>query len=205
MTLGVGMKTNYVLIDYENVQPDAIALLNQEHFKVIVFVGTNQTKVSFEIASTLQSMGERVEYIKISGSGKNALDFHIAFYIGKIAAKEPEVCFHVISNDSGFDPLIQHLKSKKILACRSNDIMEIPIIKTANSQSPAKKLHLIIRDLQRRGTSKPRSAKTLAGTVSSLFQKQLPEQELKDLLDALQRKGWIKLNGTEISYALPPE
>jgi hypothetical protein len=30
------LKTNYVLIDYENVQPAAIAVLDQEHFKIIV-------------------------------------------------------------------------------------------------------------------------------------------------------------------------
>lgn len=199
------MKTNYVLIDYENVQPESVTLLTQAHFKVKVFVGTNQTKVSFEVASTLQSMGERVEYIKISGNGRNALDFHIAFYIGQIAAEEPEAYFHVISNDGGFDPLIQHLRSKQICASRSSHITEIPIIKTANSQSPTEKLQLVIRDLQRRGSSRPRSAKALAGTVSSLFQKQLPEQELTNLLDALQKQGWIKLTGTEIAYALPSE
>jgi PIN domain len=170
-----------------------------------VFVGTNQTKVSFEVASTLQSMGERVEYIKISGNGKNALDFHIAFYIGQIVAKEPEAYFHVISNDGGFDPLIQHLRSKQICASRSSDITEIPIIKVANPQSPTERLHSIIQDLQRRGSSRPKSAKALAGTVNSLFQKQLPEQELKDLLGALQKQGCIKLNGTEVVYSLPSE
>ena len=75
------MRTNYVLVDYENVQPEAIAVLNREHFKVIVFVGANQAKVTFEIASVLQLMGERAEYIKISGNGPNALDFHIAYML----------------------------------------------------------------------------------------------------------------------------
>lgn len=199
------MKTNYVLIDYENVQPKAVNLLNQKHFKVKVFVGANQPKVSFEVAATLQSMGENVEYIKITGSGKNALDFHIAFYVGQIAAKEPDAYFHIISNDGGFDPLIQHLRSRQIFASRSSDISEIPIIKAANTTSPTERLQLIRRDLQRRGSSRPRSAKALAGTISSLFQKQLPEQELTNLLDDLQKHGWIKLNGTEVSYALPSE
>ena len=62
------MRTNYVLIDYENVQPEAMTVLNKEHFKVIVFVGANQAKVTFEVASVLQKMGERAEYIKISGN-----------------------------------------------------------------------------------------------------------------------------------------
>lgn len=55
------MRTNYVLIDYENVQPEAMSALNKEHFKVIVFVGANQAKVTFEVASVLQHMGQRAE------------------------------------------------------------------------------------------------------------------------------------------------
>lgn len=32
-------RTNYVLIDFENVQPEAMSMLDHEHFKVLVFVG----------------------------------------------------------------------------------------------------------------------------------------------------------------------
>jgi hypothetical protein len=81
------MRTNYVLIDYENVQPADLAILDQEHFKILLFVGANQTKIGFEIVSVLQHMGSRAEYIKISGNGPYALDFHIAFYIGQLAVE----------------------------------------------------------------------------------------------------------------------
>ncbi len=197
------MKTNYVLIDYENVQPDAMAVLDKEHFKVVVFVGANQSKVTFEVASTLQRMGERAEYVKISGNGSNALDFHIAYYIGHLASREPEAYFHIVSKDGGFDPLIQHLKNKKVLCCRSNSVTDIPIVKAANSKSPEEKLAVIIGDLKRRGASRPRTAKTLSSTINSLFQKQLPEQELAGLLAELQRKGLVTVNETRVSYALP--
>jgi hypothetical protein len=59
------LRTNYVLIDYENVQPDGLSVLDQDHFKVLVFVGANQTKVTFESAAALQRMGSKAEYIKI--------------------------------------------------------------------------------------------------------------------------------------------
>lgn len=197
------MKTNYVLIDYENVQPEAMAVLEKEHFKVIVFVGANQAKVTFEIASVLQRMGDKAEYVKITGNGSNALDFHIAFYIGQLAAQEPGAYFHIVSKDTGFDPLIQHLKSKKILACRSKAVIDIPIVKAANSKSPSEKLSVIIGDLQRRGTSKPRTVKTLSSTINSLFQKQLPDQELDSLLNELQKQGVVTVTDTKVSYALP--
>lgn len=197
------MKTNYVLIDYENVQPEAMAVLGEEHFKVIVFVGANQTKVTFEVASALQDMGNRAEYIKITGNGSNALDFHIAYYIGQLASQEPEAYFHIVSKDTGFDPLIQHLKSKKILACRSKDVSDIPIVKAANSKTPTDKLAVIVSDLQRRGSAKPRTVKTLGSTINGIFQKQLCEQEVTSLLAALQKHGVVTVTDTKVSYALP--
>ncbi|WP_153145328.1 PIN domain-containing protein [Dechloromonas sp. H13] len=197
------MKTNYVLIDYENVQPEAMAVLAQDHFKVLVFVGASQAKVTFEVASALQQMGDRAEYVKITGNGSNALDFHIAFYIGVLAGIEPDAYFHIVSKDTGFDPLIQHLKAKKIQACRSKDVSEIPIVKAANSKSPTDRLAVVIADLQRRGASKPRKVKTLSSTINSIFQKQLSEHEVASLLAALQKHGVVTVTDTNVSYTLP--
>lgn len=197
------MKTNYVLIDYENVQPDALAVLGAEHFKVIVFIGANQTKVTFEVASTLQDMGDRAEYIKITGNGSNALDFHIAYYIGQLASKEPDAYFHIISKDTGFDPLIQHLKSKNILAYRSADVAKIPIVKAANAKTPTDKLAVVVSDLKRRGSAKPRTIKTLGSTINGLFQKQLSEHEVSSLLAALQKHGVVTVTDGKVSYTLP--
>ena len=123
------MKTNYVLIDYENVQPDDIATLQHEHVRVIVFVGPHQTKIAFEKAAALQRMGANAEYVRLSGGGSNALDFHIAYYLGQLAAKEPTAFFDIISKDTGFDPLVKHLKERKLRACRVPTIGEIPIMK----------------------------------------------------------------------------
>jgi hypothetical protein len=43
-----------VLIDYENVQPGDLSGLDAEYFRVLLFVGANQTKLPFEIAATMQ-------------------------------------------------------------------------------------------------------------------------------------------------------
>ena len=197
------MRTNYVLIDYENVQPESLSALDAEQFKVIVFVGANQTKLTFEVAMALQRMGSKAEYIKISGTGSNALDFHIAFYIGQIAASDPTAYFHIISKDSGFDPLIQHLKTKKISAIRSRDVSEIPLVKITHAKDPAEKIALIVTKLQQQATSRPRTVKTLLSTVNALFQKQLGEPELDALLKELQAKGFVAVTDTKVTYSLP--
>lgn len=90
--------------------------LGADHFYVLVFVGASQTKVAYEVPPALQEKGGKVEYIKISSNNSNALYFQMAFYIGKIAAAEPDSCFHINAKDTGFDPL----KSKKILVAGLN-------------------------------------------------------------------------------------
>ena len=199
------MKSNFVLIDYENVQPEAMSALVEEHFNVIVFVGANQAKVSFEVASALQQLGDRAQYIKISGNGSNALDFHIAFYIGELASRHPNAFFHIVSKDTGFDPLIQHLKTRKILAGRSKSVVDIPIVKAASSKSPSERIEIIVADLKRRGSAKPRTVKTLSSTIQAIFQKQLSDEEVTGLVSGLNKKGIVKISGTKVAYSLPDD
>src|SRR6478672_6566670 len=122
-------KTNYVLIDFENVQPDSLEQLDPDYFKLLVFVGANRGKIPYDVAASLQRFGDRMEYIKISGNGLNALDFHIAYYIGRFAAADSNAFFHIISKDTGFDPLIQHLRAKKVYVRRAETILDIPLVK----------------------------------------------------------------------------
>lgn len=75
-------KTNYVLIDYENVQPKDLGLLRDGPFKVKIFLGKHQDKIPVSLATALQALGSDAEYIALDYSGKNALDFHIAYYLG---------------------------------------------------------------------------------------------------------------------------
>lgn len=197
------MKTNYVLIDYENVQPEAISVLNAEHFMVIIFVGANQSKVTYEIAAALQAMGDRAKYIKISGHGSNALDFHIAYHLGQLATNDPDGYFHIISKDKGFDPLIQYLRANKVFACRSADVTQIPIVKASNAKSPAEKLDVVVSYLQRRGPQKPRAIKTLSGSIKALFQSPLADTEVVALISELEKRQMLTINGTKVSYSLP--
>jgi hypothetical protein len=119
------VKTNYVLVDFENVQPESLDALNHEPFKVIVFVGASQTRIAFDTVASIHRMAARAQYVQISGNGKNALDFHIAYYMGRIAAAEPDACFHVVSKDTGFDPLIQHLRSKGVHCRRAENVVAV--------------------------------------------------------------------------------
>ena len=197
------MRTNHVLVDYENVQPTSLmALVGDQPFKVLLFVGASQAKVTFEVAESMQALGNSASYIKISGNGPNALDFHMAYYIGRMSCEDPTAFFHIISNDTGFDPLIAHLKSKKILAARHKDVSDIPLLKAANSKTLSEKVDVVVANLRQRGAARPRTVKTLSSTIGSLFQKQLGDGDIKALLAELEKGGHVSLEGTKVSYSL---
>src|SRR5258705_6006839 len=105
---------NYVLIDYENVQPKELHLLREGAFRVRIFLGPKQTKIPLHMATALQPLGTNVEYVLLESGGPNALDFHIAFYLGELSRQEPSAHFHMLSKHGGFDPLIKHLYGRGI-------------------------------------------------------------------------------------------
>jgi len=197
------LATNYVLIDFENVQPKNLELLTSHPFKVFVFVGASQTKVSFDLADSMQLLGNDARYIKIAGNGQNALDFHIAYYVGELAATDKDAQFHIISKDKGFDPLIKHLRSRKIRIQREKDLAEIPLLQISTTTSNDEKIAAIVKNLGGRGQSRPRKVKTLENTINTLFTKKLNKNELASLVKELQKRKLIVVNQSNVSYKLP--
>lgn len=197
------MKNNYVLIDYENVQPKSLSLLDGHDIQVIVFVGANQAKIPFELALAIQELGNKAKYVKIAGNGPNALDFHITFYMGQIAQQDPDSYFHIISKDTGFDPLVKHLKEKKIFAQREKSLAEIPLLRTSSATSPEEKIKAVVERLSSMGNARPRKVKTLTSTIHALFFKQLESTDLSNIVNEMKQRDLIKIEGEKVTY-MPP-
>ena len=195
--------TNYILIDFENVQPKNLELLSKHPFEVLVFVGANQSKVPYDLAEAMQRLGKNAQYIKITGTKKDALDFHIAFYVGELAAKNPTAYFHIVSKDTGFDPLIKHLKVRKIHIQREKDLAEIPVLRMDSAANRDEKIAAIVKNLAGQGLARPRKEKTLTNAINSWFTKKLEEKELTVLINELKRKQYIVVNNGNVSYKLP--
>ena len=79
------MPGTHVLLDYENVQPteDELRAMVPDASQVWVFHGPHQRQVE----QRFDSFGADVTAVPISKSGKNALDFHLSFYMGYIASR----------------------------------------------------------------------------------------------------------------------
>jgi hypothetical protein len=196
------VKTNFILVDFENVQPGSIKPPSDVPIRVIIFVGETQTKLPIELAVSLQPLGSNAEYVQISGSGKNALDFHIAFWIGKISEREPNSYFHIVSKDTGFDPLVKHLKKSNILAQRVSTISEIQILNGITNGSLSDKVVSVAQSLKLRGSSRPRKRKTLKNTIASMFMKTLKESEIDEIVADLEKKDLISIANEIVSYNL---
>jgi len=194
--------SKYVLVDFENVQPKNLELLKEHPFRVLVFIGANQTKFPRHFVVAMQALGEQADYIEIAGSGPNALDFHIAYYIGELATKDPHADFHIISKDRGFDPLIRHLKAKNIRVRREKDLAEIPDLRIPDTTSRDEQIDAIVKNLRQRGHSRPRKVKTLQNTINTLFTKKLDQAELDAITDELRKRNLIVVKQNNVSYRL---
>ncbi|MEN9657419.1 MAG: hypothetical protein RL571_884 [Pseudomonadota bacterium] len=106
---------NLYFVDFENLQHLDYTNINAEHDQVVIFTGANQTKISLDIVCQIQPLGQAIKWIKMEGAGRNALDFHIAFYLGYFIALEKQLnkktSIYVISKDCDYDQLIRHIQS----------------------------------------------------------------------------------------------
>jgi hypothetical protein len=197
------MRTNFVLIDSENVQPDSIEKLKHDHFRVVVMVGANQKRIDIEVAKAVQGLGTNGKYIQISGNGPNALDFHIAFYIGKYSSELPDSYFHIISNDKGFDPLIKHLKDKKIYCTRSSSVSEIPLVKSTDKLSSNERAADFFEKRISQSKNRPATVKTLQSAIAIHFHKLLSPEEVSGVVEALKATGHITIIAKKVTYVEP--
>lgn len=97
----------HVLLDFENVQPDADALraLVPDLAQVWLFHGPQQKDPGKRLA------GLPVTLVPISKTGKNALDFHLTFYVGYIMSRHPDDKIVVVANDRGYEPMLMHART----------------------------------------------------------------------------------------------
>ena len=159
-TLGNSLGLQFFLIDFENVQPTGIGSLVPGSCRIMIFLGQNQSRVPVALSRVLQPFGTDVEYLQISGNGPNALDFHVAFYIGRLAMSHPDARFTIVSKDTGFDPLVRHLASLKIACNRAASI-------SGSAKLPSPKTTSVIKRATAKaaGAAKPKPAKNVAVTI----------------------------------------
>lgn len=200
---------HWILVDYENVRPSDFHPDKQPDTNVVVFLGASQNKVPTDLAMALQAFGPRAQYVRCAASGKNALDFHIACYLGELASQHHGDQFHIISADKGFDPLVKHLRGERGVAVTRHD--GLPAVAPAK-KAPSKKKEAsgrgtsasaedIRKALAAAGATRPRKVNTLRNWIDARYPN-VNEKEIDRLVANLRSRQWIVVNDDKVSYKL---
>src|SRR4029077_13040812 len=100
---------NHVFVDFENVHEIDQKIIGSKTVTFTLLLGAKQTKLDVSLVEKLLEHAASVHLIRITSAGKNALDFTLAYYVGRAVAADPTGFFHIVSKDAGYDPLIEHL------------------------------------------------------------------------------------------------
>jgi PIN domain len=198
------MNERTLFVDLENVQKVDLSQIPAD-VRVMVFYGITQKKLPEELVVQAQPLGARLKWIKISGQGPNALDFHIAYYLGQELAAHPTTTCVILSGDTGFDPLTRHLEAAGH-SCRRIEALKgaFPVREgpAAVKEHPADKdpyVRLLV--LLRKERARPSKRKGLAGKVKSWFPN-LTEDARLALLQRLFSESRVRETKTLLSYDL---
>jgi hypothetical protein len=82
--------------------------------------------------------------------------------------------------------------------------MSLGGLATAAVEPEDDRVAVVVADLHKRGSARPRRVTTLKNTMNAAFQMSLSEAELDFLLAQLQARRYVVIEDTKVSYALPP-
>lgn len=109
------------LIDSENVADHWVGhiKLNGSLDKVIIFWSRNSRGISLCLMETFlkEYPREQIEFVECY-TGGNSMDFHIVTKLGQMTARPTKTHFVIVSDDTGYDGVINHLYDNGFLVKR---------------------------------------------------------------------------------------
>ena len=178
---------NIILIDYENLQVKNLDDVYHLDVDVYVFRGPTQNKLPAELIESAQKFGSRITWIKTSRQGHNALDFHIAYYVGRMAEIDPKVFFHIVSKD---DALIDFMKERTLFIDRVESIEEIPLVKKMKAIECNPVAFIKDRILN---VSSPSRLKTLRTAIAKWLEKD-DEKFVDGIIESLKKEKFLEID-----------
>ena len=168
----VRMRPCVVLVDYENVQPTEFVEVAQAGCHVWFFVGSSQKRVSTDLPDFIARFPTQSRFIRMDKPGKNSLDFHICYYLGVAAHERPEWLYVLMSKDTGYDPLLAHVRTEGMHAQRVVTIPQLHALLGIGGQSRGEVGEVAPKAAPRRAPRAPAAVsaetKASAGTPASI-------------------------------------
>ncbi|HUJ44050.1 MAG TPA: PIN domain-containing protein [Opitutaceae bacterium] len=188
---------HHVLVDFENVQAVDLGSLGDKPVAVTLLLGRMQKRLEVGLVQQLLQRPSGVRLIEMGVSGKNALDLALAYHLGKAAAADPGGCFHIISRDRDYDPLIAHLKQAGIKIWRHDTFSIQAILPEGKPAATAGKIEIVANRLRRSTTNRPKRKSTLLSHIRAQFQGRLKDSEAGEIVAALVGRGIIGIDSKD--------
>ncbi len=199
----LSLPINHVFIDFENVPSISLTGFAGGLVKVTILVGEKQKRLDSLLVEQLLQYSANVNFVRLSSSGRNALDFTLAYYLGRAVAADPTAWIYIISRDKGFDPLIEHLNLNRVKAARFEDFQELPFLESAPRSAGAARLTEIVTHLEAHPASRPKRIRTLLSHLRANYG-HLTEAEAEAMVDELRNRNFITIDSKgAVIYQLP--
>jgi hypothetical protein len=193
---------NHVFVDFENVHHFDASIIGTKSVNFTLLLGAKQTNLDAELVEKLMEHAASVQLIRLTSSGKNALDFALAYYVGRAVSTNAHTFIHIISKDKGFDPLIEHLRSRHIHAHRHDSFAELTFSAKPNvgaetpkavTTSQKEPLNRVLKHFRQYANNRPKKKKTLLNQLKSQLGKNASDADAVALLEKLQKAGHISI------------
>jgi len=195
---------NHVFVDFENVQDIDVAVIGNKAVTFTLLLGSRQTKLDVSLVEKLLAHAGSVELVRLTSGGRNALDFTLAYYVGRAAVADPTGYFYIVSKDTGYDPLIEHLCSRNIRARRHDDFSTLTFAgmpkPKPHSRPKAQPLMVdervaqVLEHLRKPSTNRPRKKKKLVSYLVAHLGNKIPEADALKLVDHLSQAGHLGID-----------
>lgn len=206
---------NHVFVDFENVRHVDLTVIGDKSVSFTLLVGAKCTRLDLDLVEKMMRHASSVSLVRLTSVGKNALDFALAYYMGRAAVADPAGYFHIVSRDTGFDPLVEHLRGHGVRARRHDDFSALsfsaksavstakkePVAKTKVSR-PEDLKGRALEHLRKQSANQPRRKTALVRDLMSLL-KPATEAEAQKVVNELEAAGHIAVSATgAVSYSL---
>ena len=191
---------NYVFVDYENVHDVDLSIVGSKTVYLTLLLGAKQTKLDAALVEKLMDHASLVQLIRLNSSGKNALDFALAYYVGRAANTDPNAYFHIVSKDTGFDPLIEHLRSRHIYVRRHADYSTLTFSAAPKPPAavPEDLLLRMVEHLRKKANARPKRKSKLVADLTAFCGKTTTAAEVNVLVEKLRQVGYLKIDDKEV-------
>lgn len=202
---------NYVLIDDENVPKLDLSSIEGKTVHVILLLGPKKTMLPVEQMLAMTGHAASTQLIKLEKTGKNALDFALAFYLGRAVQLHPGAYFHIVSKDTDYDSLIKHLKKQHIRINKHVDASTLtfglprkpaegpkaPDQPEVASKAPTTKPNPfaeILKHLRKQGDKLPKTRKSLSHFIKAHHWKDATSAQADQVLLKLEKDGHVSFD-----------